>query len=206
MSMPVIELLSTFFTYFLHPFKKHEAIMQGEEKAMDLYTSLGLSWIFVVFNGMIRVFFILLIIRAFLAFENDSNNVLSQLLFEKGEYTGFYFLILTTVLDVIFYPILTLFFIEFWMFIIKFYAKLMGESEIDTKATNVMSLSLSSNIMLVIPLFGEIAQKISSMAIIYAGMRKQLNFSTGLCIVVLMTPVLFLLMFLSVLMGLVAIA
>ena len=65
------------------------------------------------------------------------------------------------------------------------------KGDIDKKAKTILSVSLSSHILLVVPVFGEMAQKAAHFVQMYAGIREQMNFSRSLTFCVLLTPVLF---------------
>ena len=166
-------------------------------KKLSLYESLGASWVFVVINGIFRIFLINLVLLAFTHFAGDEMSFLSSMTNEEG-LLGYYFLILSTVLDVIFYPLVTMFIIQFWEFVLKSYASLAGvQGDVDKKTKTILSVALSSHILLIVPIFGEFAQKAAHFVQMYAGIREQLEFSRALTFCVLLTPILIFLFFAS---------
>jgi len=65
-----------------------------------------------------------------------------------------------------------------------------SDENLDEKVKNIMSVALSSSILSIIPIFGGMAQKLASLILMYAGLRKQLNASIALSICIMMMPVL----------------
>ena len=204
--MKLIDYFQSYIHYLIHPFKTHDAFM-GKETGlsytpakMSVYESLGASWIFVVFNGIVRIFLVNFVIFAFLKISDSGAGIFSSLSNEDG-FIGFYFLILSTILDVIFYPLFTLFLIQFWEFIIKLFAKGLGhDDDLDEKARSIMTVALSSHIFVMVPVLGGMAQKFAAMILMYAGLRRQLNASAALSVCIMLFPVLLMLMIFSVIM------
>ena len=191
--MKLIDIFYNYLYYLIHPFQAHKEIASGDGKvkALGLYESLGVSWVFVVVAGLIRIVLINLVIFMFLNMLDPGNGLLEGVIDNRG-FTGFYFLILTSVLDVVFYPLITMFILQFWEFVIKSYASLAGvKGDIDQKAKTILSVSLSSHILLIVPVFGEMAQKTANFIQMYAGIREQMQFSRSLTFCVLLTTVLF---------------
>ncbi len=94
----------------------------------------------------------------------------------------------------IFYPLLTLLIIQFWEVTIKIFGRLLQNEDaetIDQKAKTIMSVSLSSHILLIVPILGGMAQNFASLVLLYAGLRKQLKASPVLCACIMITPLLF---------------
>ena len=208
--MQIVDYFQTYFHYLIHPFKTHDAFM-GKSTGLSytpmklsVYESLGASWMFVVVNGIIRIFLVNFVLYAFLKVSDTELGLLSSLTNEDGM-LGFYFLILSTILDVIFYPLFTLFLIQFWEFVIRLFARFLGEQEnIDDKARSIMTVALSSHIFSVVPILGSMAQKFAALVLMYAGLRKQLNASAALSVCIMMFPVLLMFAFFSLIMLIVA--
>lgn len=190
--MNLIDSLYTFFIYLVHPFRSHDFLLNSDStflpKKVGVYESLGASWAFVVINGLVRIWLINLVLLSFYHFTSPGDGLIDQLYLGDG-HAGYYFLILTTILDVIFYPLFVLFLIQLWEFIISFFGKLLAvEGDLSAKAQDIIAVSLSSHIFMIIPIFGSMAQKIASFILMYAGLRKQLSASPLLCVCILMTP------------------
>lgn len=204
--MSTVNIFYSYLMYLIHPFKTHD-FLRGKDSGEDLglmrlslYESLGTSWVFIVFNGLIRILLINFVLILFYQFTSANDGLLSQLV-QSENTTGFYFLILSTILDVIFYPVLTLIVVHFWEFIMRGYARVLGqEGDIETQARDVLTVSLSSNILMVIPIIGDLAQKIVSIFLIFVGLKKQFGMSGSLIICILMTPFVMLMGFFSLIM------
>lgn len=208
--MQVLDYFQSYIHYLIHPFKTHDAFMGRPTdltytpKKLSVYESLGASWMFVVINGIIRIFLVNFVLYAFIKLTDNEFDLLSSITNEDGM-LGFYFLILSTILDVIFYPLFTLFLIQFWEFVIRLFAKFLGHQEnIEDKARSIMTVALSSHIFSVVPILGSMAQKLASLVLMYAGLRRQLNASPALSVCIMMFPIFMMLAFFSVIMLLVA--
>lgn len=208
--MSALYLLQNFFYSLIHPFqanqKARELVYEGEGSSespvyqpLSLYESLGASWIFVVISGMLKILLINGVILLFLSLKDTSAHGLLDNVYNGDGFTGFYFVIFTTILDVIFYPLVTLFVIQFWEFIFKVFANLAAvEGDIEKKSQSILSVALSSHALQVIPVFGDIAQKCANFIQMYAGLRVQFGFSRSLTLCVLFTPILMMLGLFSV--------
>ena len=204
--MQITEYFQSYIHYLIHPFKTHEAFLGKETglsytpKKLTVYESLGASWMFVVINSIIRILLVNLVILAFLKLADSEFGFLSGVTSEDSM-LGFYFLILSTILDVIFYPLFTLFLIQFWEFIIRMFARFLGHQEgLEDKARSIMTVALSSHIFSIVPVLGSMAQKLAAMILMYAGLRKQLNASAALSICIMMFPIFLMLVFFSLIM------
>jgi hypothetical protein len=204
--MSLIEFFQTYIHYLIHPFKSHDALMgyttdlSFTPKKISVYEALGASWVFIVVNGIVRIFLINFVLLAFLKLMQNEMGILTQVVDSDG-LLGFYFLILSTILDVIFYPLFMLFLIQFWEFVIKIFARLLGHQEnIEDKARSIMTVALSSHVFSIVPVFGNMAQKISAVILMYAGLRKQLNASPMLACCILAVPIFLFLCFFSLIM------
>lgn len=203
--MSALAVLQTYFYYLIHPFKTHQALKSGEAAssgilALSVYESLGASWVFIVISGMLRIVLINGLILLFVDMLEPASGLISKF-YDGDKFAGFYFVILTTILDVIFFPLITLFVIQFWEFVLKAFARLAGAAgDVEGKIASILSVSLSSHILQVVPVFGDMAQKAALFAQMYAGIREQLEFSRSLTLCVLFTPVLVLLFLATLIM------
>lgn len=195
------EMLITYCTYLIHPFKSHDALVKEDQeyikRELSLYESLGLSWLFIILSAFFRLILISFFITLFLEMTSEVNEMVESL-YSGDRYIGFYFIILSTILDVVFFPLVTLFVIQFWDLIIKFFAQICNiEGDIDKKSKNILTVALSSNLFSIVPIVGSVFQRLSQLIQMYAGLRKQLNFSAGASICVLLTPYVFIAGFIS---------
>lgn len=179
----------------IHPFKTHKLYMSGESddngykpEILGIYESLGVSWIFVVISGIVKIVLINLVLFSLMQMLSGDNGPIKLISYDDG-FIGFYFIMFQTILDVIFYPLIMLFIIQFWEFVIKLFGSALGDEEdIELKAKNIMSVALSSSLLTIVPVFGGMAQKFASLILMYAGLREQLKASAALSICIMLVP------------------
>ena len=204
--MNILEVLRTYVHYLIHPFKTHEQFLypdrfEGELSDYSSYQSLSISWVFVVFNGIGRVVLLnlVLVMMVGLLAETELSSVVNI-----GEIPSLYLIILSTVLDVIFFPLFGFFIIQFWDIVIRAVGFLLETpGNLALKADRIISVYLSANIFRVIPVLGGPIKSFAGMLLLYAGLRKQLNASPLLAACVVLTPMLFILVVVSMIMLLV---
>ena len=201
--MALIQLLLTYFHYLIHPFKTHEMLMHPEgfpdEQIMRLsaYESLCASWIFVIINGIIRIIILNYVLLFLYQLAADSDFEILGMV-SLNDSPGLYFILLSSILDIIFYPLFGIFLIQFWEFVIRFFGKMNGtQGDLTQKAQDIMAVKLSSKILTLIPFIGGSIEGFASMILMYAGLRKQLHTSVPLTLCVLFTPILLVLIILS---------
>lgn len=203
--MTIVEIFSTFIHYLIHPFKTHDILMHQSEDEPELinlsvYESLGTSWVFVVFNGLVRIVILNFLLTIIMDLVQDSSLDIG-LVFDVNELPGYSFFILSAVLDVIFYPLFGFFIIQYWEMIIKLMGRLLQvPGDLSRKAGEIVSVSLASHMLKIVPFFGAPAQSLASMVLMYAGLRKQLNASPALSLCIIFSPVFILMLFLSIIM------
>ncbi len=204
--MNILEVLRTYVHYLIHPFKTHEQFLypdrfEGELPDYSSYQSLSISWVFVVFNGIGRVVLLnlVLVMMVGLLAETELSSVVNI-----GEIPSLYLIILSTVLDVIFFPLFGFFIIQFWDIVIRAVGFLLETpGNLALKADRIISVYFSANIFRVIPVLGGPIKSFAGMLLLYAGLRKQLNASPLLAACVVLTPMLFILVVVSMIMLLV---
>ncbi len=204
--MNILEVLRTYVHYLIHPFKTHEQFLypdrfEGELSDYSSYQSLSISWVFVVFNGIGRVVLLnlVLVMMVGLLAETELSSVVNI-----GEIPSLYLIILSTVLDVIFFPLFGFFIIQFWDIVIRAVGFLLETpGNLALKADRIISVYFSANIFRVIPVLGGPIKSFAGMLLLYAGLRKQLNASPLLAACVVLTPMLFILVVVSMIMLLV---
>lgn len=186
------DAITTYIHYLIHPFRSHQALKENDRDYLPgditLYESLGLSWLFILLGAFFRLIFISFLISVFVGVMDPSTDLLEQ--FYRGDrYVGFYFVILSTLLDVVFFPLITLVAIQFWDIVIKFFAYLNGDNEnVDERVKNILSVALSSNLLHIIPIFGAALGNLAQLVQMYAGLREQFRLSPLACILILSTP------------------
>ena len=183
--MTLVTKLDAYFKSLIAPYSYHA---KETNEYISISDSVLLSWIFAIINGIFRIILINLVLISL------SSYVLGQdldiQLFHKDGNFGYYFLILSSILDIIFFPLFALFIVQFWSFIIRIFARFLRvDGDIDLKVERVVTGSLSSNVFMAVPILGTFIQKISSLILLFIGMRSQLKFSSALSICVLISPI-----------------
>src|SRR5690554_5970741 len=160
---------------------------------------------FIVISAMLRIILLNILVIFFVKTVSPFSEVIENY-YDGDRFIGFYFIILTTFLDVIFFPLITLFVIQFWEFVLKTFARLAGvEGDVEGKVRSILAVALSSHILQVVPVLGDAAQKFAHFIQMYGGIREQLGFSRALTLCALFTPVLFFMIFLSLIFVLLSI-
>ncbi|MFT6630265.1 MAG: hypothetical protein ACJAS4_000201 [Bacteriovoracaceae bacterium] len=192
--MKIIDVFTTYIHYLIHPFKTHEAFINPDRvegfvpQRLSPYESLTTSWVFVILNGIFRIVTLNFVILLMLDLISDTGFDYSSFL-NIEEFPSLYFVVLSSVLDIIFYPLFGIFMIQFWEFIIKLFANLLNVSgDVSEKSQDIISVYFSSSILKIIPIFGAPMQSLASMILMYAGLRKQLNASPILSVCIILTP------------------
>lgn len=199
--MAIINVLSAFMYYLIHPFKTHESFKNNDSEVIKLsvYESLGASWLFILVNGIIRIFLLNLVLIGIMDVIQDSEFATLGLI-DLSQIPAYSFLVLSAVLDVIFYPLFGLFIIQFWEIIIKFYAKLLNvKGDLTMIAQDIVSVSFSSQVLNVIPVFGGTMSSVANLILMYAGLRSRLYSSPVLSILIILSPILIFMFLLCVL-------
>lgn len=210
--MSLIELLITYFNYLIHPFRSHEILANPERypewplMRLSAYESLATSWVFVMINGIMRIIVLNFVLVFFYQLVAESEiGFLGAL--DLGEVPGLYFIVLSSILDVIFYPLFGVFIIQFWEVVIRFFGHLNGtQGDLTAIAQDVMAVKLSSKLLKIIPFLGPSLESFAGLILMYAGLRKRLHTSIPLTICILLTPLLLTLTFVTILLLLVVVA
>lgn len=191
----MIDLFKSYVYYLIHPFETHRLNLAGQYPLpkLSLYESLGIAWLINVIAGFLKMIIISILIVLFMNIMDPASAMLDGL-YGSERFIGFYFLILSTILDVIFFPLFELFLVQFWEFVFRIYAQFMGGVEdLEDKSKDVLTLSLSSHLLAFIPIVGGLFQTIVRFVHLYAGLREQFRYSPALSICILLSPVMFLL-------------
>lgn len=204
-------LFESYLNALIHPYKTHDYVKHnvpmwdGEVSVpkLNLPEALTLSWIFWIIGGLVQMLVLNSVLSLLLSYQNE-NDILYLLIDTADALFPYYIILLSLLLDLIFFPILTLIQVEVMNTIIRFYAKLLGqENDTHETADQISTVALSSNFFSFIPLFGKMLVQFSYLFLMYVGLRHNLGASRSLSIVILLTPVFILvasisLLFLSV--------
>lgn len=171
---------------------------EGEQiEALSLPEALMFSWVFAVLKGLMRIVLINILIQSFISFQSE-NFPFFEMIAQEAGLTTYYFLLFSAILDIVFFPILTMVTTEFWNWVIRSFAKLMKfEGDADEVAHQITITALSSYVFFLVPLIGEVIQAFMYYLMLYAGLRENLRASHSLALVILVAPVILLVMVLS---------
>ncbi|MFY7993552.1 MAG: hypothetical protein ACOVP4_09695 [Bacteriovoracaceae bacterium] len=200
------QLLHLFETYLLpvvHPFRIHRHFhmnlpLPGREGerigALNLSEALLFSWIFAVLKGLMRIVLINIVIQSFISFQSE-NFPFFEMVAQEAGLTTYYFLLFSAMLDIVFFPILTMVTTEFWNWVIRLFANLMDfQGDREEVAHQITVTALSSYVFFLIPLIGELIQAFMYYIMLYAGLRENLRASRSLAFVILISPAILLTM------------
>ncbi len=211
------DLFQTYFSLFLHPFKNHEKL-RGERlstqksssdslkivdevnsdardleekikaggKSLSFSECVGISWIFALFKAMYTLITIHLGVHLFNFVSSKSE--FQDLFLSNIKYSGQKIVIFWVLLEVVFFPILVWFYIKFWSVIIRFFVNLFETDSSEESLNQVLNHSLSANVFLLIPVFGDFIKHISSLLFIFAGLRKNLGMTQLQSLLVMISP------------------
>ena len=172
---------------------------QGETELPrpEITSQVALSWAMAIIQGIARLMLANMMVQLFLYFQNENDFFYALVDTEDGLFP-YYLLLFSTAIDLIFFPILTLVVTEFWNFLLRLYAMFLGiEGDRAELARDITTVALSSNFFLVVPVIGVVFQQLAWLYLLYVGCRHRMGASRALSIVILITPTVFLLMGIS---------
>ncbi|MGE3608526.1 MAG: hypothetical protein AB7I27_02970 [Bacteriovoracaceae bacterium] len=204
----IVELFETYFMTLVHPFKIHQQFRHGLPlphheghlyPPITLAESVGISWVFTIIRGVGKILILNFFLQTFLSMQSEEFPFLQELVQSSGVST-YYFLLFSAALDIIFFPVVTIIMTEVWAWIIRVYAKWLNpELPRDEIADQITTHALSSNLFYMIPILGDLIQPLLYYFLLYAGLRSNLETSRSLAIVILLTPTIFFMMLMSLL-------
>lgn len=199
--MSLVLKFKTFFQYFVHPFYAHRMMQldPSSDQNLKFYESVCFSWVFKIIEGIGRIFLMFIIAFSITQFLEESDPIFQSFM-DEGRFNGFYLLVITTIFEVLFFPLMVMLFVKIWEYVLKFYGFLLKEKWTQERVQSIFSITLASNIYLIIPVFGKSVQSVASMFYFYGGLRNQLGMTRSLSLCVLFTPALLLLAFLCLTM------
>lgn len=196
------DILETYFTVLVHPFKVHgqfrfemSSTSEYSLKPLSLAEAIGVSWIFNLLRGFLKIvilnFFIITVGKSFSAMELGG-------LFSEGMSRGYSFFVLSSALDILFFPIAALIINSYWAWFIRLFIRWLNpDLDREKIAEQITTHALSSHVLGIIPFIGELFQFFCYYFLLYAGLRANLGASRSFSLVVLVSPFLLIFMFLS---------
>lgn len=198
-------ILETYITVLIHPFKVHgqfrfeiPSSSAFSLRPLTLAEAVGVSWVFSIMRGFLKIlilnFFIISVGTSFSGLELGG-------LFSQSMSSGYAFFVLSTALDILFFPIAAIIINSYWSWIIRLFIKWLNpQLDREKIADEITTHALSSHILGVIPFIGEFIQFLYYYFLLYAGLRANLGASRSFSMVVLVSPILVIFMILTILM------
>lgn len=120
----------------------------------------------------------------------------------KLYYSGQVSTIATTMMMVVLFPLTAWIYIKVWEMFVIFFMKLLEFDEADEEgAGEVVASTLSSNLFLLVPIFGSVIAKLSQILLLFAGLRSNLGMNIQQSILVLMAPLFMFVLFTLFMIG-----
>lgn len=200
------QMIETYIMVLVHPFRIHQQFRHALPipnhdghlyQPLTLAESIGISWIFAIIRGLAKIIIMNFFLQSFIQMQSKNFPFLEELLTSSGTST-YYFLLFSAALDLIFFPIAMIVMTEVWSWVIRKYATWLNENlPAEEIADQITTHALSSNLFSIIPFIGDIIQSGLYYFLLYAGIRSNLGASRSLTWVILLTPTILLLMFMS---------
>ena len=198
------ELFLRYLFTLMHPFQVHQHLrlqraggadvlpLGGEGaspyRGVDYYEALAVSWLLVLCHSFYSP------VALHLGIQSRQVWAWPEGLFPSEEW-GYGMLLINLLAGVTFFPLLVWVQVCFWDMIIRFFAALFNvdDKNIDEASQEIARHSLVGHTLLVIPIFGGVAQTMASLVLLYAGLRKNLSLTPMQSLVVIASPVIILL-------------
>ena len=192
----MIHSLTLFFQTFMHPTKRS---VDGER--ITYFEVMGISWSLHLVYAFYSIFALYLGVVSYEYLSNSQDY--THLLFESFSVTAQKFTLMTTLVQVIFYPFIFQFAFKFWSYLLRFFAQIFeydGDRELDVEIEELLNSIFTANIFLIIPIFGSAMSTLAQIYYMFIGLRSKLQFTRVQAILVLMTP-LFLMFLITILIA-----
>lgn len=216
----MLDIFYNYFYFFLHPFKMHTALdaaRKGEVfrrrslrladenesenndlvdydyDGMNLIELMSVSWILMLIN---TVYIVVSIYLGLITFNYmSSDEAFTAILLPEFSFKAQQIVLFVALGQAILYPITMWVYTKFWGVLIRFFANLFEfEGDVVKTSEQVVNYSLVSNMFLMIPVFGEVAKRFSSLIYIFAGLRQNFKFTRLQSVIVISSPILLLFM------------
>ena len=214
------ELFSKYINIFFHPFISHGELRskrldidhgqvlsvvegaefnrgkvvldEGDSGEVTFTEALGVSWVFM----MIKTFYSLIFIHIgihFFQYLGDHTEFKKILLpgLQVGSQKLSLFIVL---LEVAIFPLFVWIYVKFWSVIIRFFSNLFETPNSEEGVRQVVNYSLSSHFFYLIPIFGELGKHVSSLFLIFAGLKRNLGLNNLQSLLVIVSPLIMFMM------------
>jgi len=196
------DLKKQFETYFLclsHPYKFHSSLRfdvpflndySEKLEPLSFPMALSISWFFSILRGLGKILILNLLIQSLLEIHLEELPIIGEIL-QETSISAYSFLILSSSLDIIFFPVGLMIATEFWTWVIKKFADYIDPTQDNAKISHeITTHALTSNAFIFLPFIGDFIQLYTYVFLLYVGLRVNLGVSRSLASVILLTPLL----------------
>lgn len=192
------KIFDAYLTTFLHPFKIHDYYwngipLPGKElvpfSPLSFNEGLAFSWLIAIVKGFIDVVLLNLAFKGVSFYQWNNSHEFSIFNFDVS-FSGYYFFLIQIVVATLIFPLFLLVWATFWKFVLNLIGEFLGVEDFRDKSKVIVTNAMTSNLMSIIPMFGGIAQSISSTIHLYAGLKKSFNLDSRAAMLALSLPVL----------------
>lgn len=198
-----------YFDALMHPVDYYQSIVQREAagELLSIHEAILMSWPFVIMNSLFRLVFIMLILGQVQS-ELVNLGEFAQLFYQAKHYTWLTTILVTSITTILFFPFYKYFTVEFWRYIVRLYTRLMGDErkDLSERIQALLTVPMTTSVLLMIPVLGEFARSLFSVGYFYQGLRKALHFSRTLSVIIIATPVIFLMLIAIMVLGILMMA
>ncbi len=199
------EIIDAYLTVFMHPFRIYDYYwfgipLPGRElnpiKRLTLTESLSFSWLIAI----TRAFFDLMLL-------NFAANVVGQYFVDNDDFftvlgintsfAGYYFFLIKMVVETLLFPLFTFVWVLFWEFLLKHLGNFLGVENAEEKSHLIVSNSLTSNLIRIVPIFGDMAQGLMATLHLYAGVKKSFELDSRAAALAISMPFLLVAFFIT---------
>jgi hypothetical protein len=190
------EIFDSYLTVFMHPFKIYDFFsegipLQGRElspiKRLTLTETITVSWLITILRSLFDLMILNFVLSAVSEYFTDNDNFFT-LLGLTSSFAGYYFFLIKLVIETLTFPLFAFGWVVFWEFFIKHIGLFLGDEEAEQKAHLIVTNSLTTHFIKIIPIFGDIAQGLLSTIHIFAGMKKSFGLDSKSALLALSLP------------------
>jgi hypothetical protein len=198
-------LLRKYLEVFLHPFKTQSALrrvrieqqhsvtsiagVQDQPINLNLTETISISWLFALFRTFYTVVSIQFGFHIFsMVNMGEADSKLKSLFLPNIQFSGQRIVILLVLLEVVLFPIFVYFYVKFSTMVIRFFSNLFDTDTNEETIEQTVSHSLSSNVLLIVPIFGEFLRLLTTVIHLFAGLRNNFGMTRLQSSVVMISP------------------
>lgn len=181
----------------IHPNKVHQSYRHGiplpstfggEIEKVSLTEALSFSWAFIILKSMLQIAVLYAFASSFEGLTIPIEGEM-ELALPTTKVSSYLFMLGTLIFNVIFFPVFKLIAILIWKMILSLYAYLLQtEDDEEEIAEQILTVSLSSYFLELVPFIGELFQQLGQIVLMYSGCRRNLGASRTLSVIIILTP------------------